>query len=78
MKAFNPDIIVPGHGPVMKGKESLNTHIDFFKSFREIIKDAIDADLKPENIEIPQVFEEINEETKLVTINHWLNYYKKK
>ncbi len=78
MKALNPDIIVPGHGPVMKGKESLDKHIDFFKSFREIIKDGIEKELKPEKIEIPQIFEEVNEETKLVTINHWLNYYKNK
>lgn len=76
MKALNPDFIIPGHGPVMKGSDKLDRHEKFFIDLRSIIKDAITDGLKPEEIEVPTTFDNVDPELKSLTVNHWLKYYK--
>jgi glyoxylase-like metal-dependent hydrolase (beta-lactamase superfamily II) len=77
MISLNPDYIVPGHGPLMKGKEKLHRHLEFFIEFRQIIKDAVKNDLKIEEIGVPPTFEEVDPELKFLTVNHWLKFYRK-
>ena len=76
MKALNPDFIIPGHGPVMKGRDKLDRHEKFFIELRSIIKDAIVDGLKPEEIGVPTTFDNVDPELQSLTVNHWLDYYK--
>lgn len=76
MKALNPDFIIPGHGPVMKGSDKLDRHEKFFIDLRSIIKDAITDGLKQEEIEVPTTFDNVDPELKSLTVDHWLKYYK--
>jgi glyoxylase-like metal-dependent hydrolase (beta-lactamase superfamily II) len=78
MYSLNPKYIVPGHGPLMEGKDSLKKHITFFKNLRKIIKDAIKDNLELTQIDIPNEFEVVNEELKPLTINRFLDFYKNK
>lgn len=77
IRDLKPEIIVPGHGPVMKGVKTLDRHILFLKTLRENIIMAIKENLKVDDIDFPDVFEEVNEEMKSVAINYWLQFYKK-
>ena len=66
MREMKPDIIVPGHGRILKGYD-----------FRSIIKDALSEGIPPNKVEIPTPYEPISLDFKNVSINHWYNFYKK-
>lgn len=78
MQVINADIYIPGHGPIMKGAGSLDRHVKFYNEFKTIIKDAIRDKTATEKISIPDTFGEPDEGRKNMTVNHWLNFYKKK
>jgi hypothetical protein len=62
----------------MKGSKSLERHINFYEDLRNIIKDAINDDLDPAKVSVPDVFGEPDEGRKNMTVNTWLNFYKNK
>lgn len=78
MKNLKADIYVPGHGPTMKGADSLERHINFYKELRNIIKDAIKDNLEPAKVSVPDTFGEPDAGRKNMTVNTWLNFYKNK
>lgn len=77
MKGLNAEIIIPGHGLVIKGKNSLNIYIKFFKDFRKSIKDAIKDNIPIEKIEIPHKFEIFRDDLKIRSVEHWYNFFQK-
>ena len=77
MQEINADIYIPGHGPIMKGASSLDRHIKFYNEFRNIVKDAIRDKITSEKVSIPDTFGEPDEGRKNMSVNHWLNFYKK-
>ena len=77
MKSLDADIFIPGHGRVLKGKNSLDIYIKFFREFREAIKDGIRDNIAPKNIEVPHEFAIFSEDMKTSSINHWYHFYKK-
>jgi len=77
MKEMKPQIVIPGHGKILKGYKTLDEYINFFKKVRMIIKDAINNEILPEKVELPTQYEIFNEELKSLTVNHWYNFYKK-
>ena len=77
MREMKPNIIVPGHGRILKGYTALDEYIQFFKDFRTIIKDALSEGIPPNKVEIPTPYEPISLDFKNVSINHWYNFYKK-
>ncbi|MFX1377176.1 MAG: MBL fold metallo-hydrolase [Promethearchaeota archaeon] len=78
MKNIKADIYIPGHGPILRGADSLERHIKFYKDLRDIIKDAINDNLEAANVSVPDVFGEPDDQRKNMTVNTWLNYYKNK
>jgi glyoxylase-like metal-dependent hydrolase (beta-lactamase superfamily II) len=78
MQNIKADIYIPGHGPILKGASALDKHINFYKDLRNIIKDAINDNLKPADISVPEVFGEPDTGRKDMTVNTWLNFYKNK
>lgn len=78
MKNIKADIYIPGHGPILKGANSLERHIKFYKDLRNIIKDAINDNLDAAKVSVPDVFGEPDEGRKNMTVNTWLNFYKNK
>ncbi len=78
MREINADIYIPGHGPIMKGANSLDRHISFYKDLRTIINDAIRDNVDVGKIEVPDIFGEPDEGRKSMTVNTWLNFYKNK
>lgn len=78
MKKINADFYIPGHGPVMKGANSLDRHIKFYKDLRNIIKDAINDGLEASKVSVPDTFGEPDEGRKNMTVSTWLNFYKTK
>ncbi|MEJ2249197.1 MAG: MBL fold metallo-hydrolase [Candidatus Lokiarchaeota archaeon] len=77
IKNLKPDLIVPGHGPILNGKEDLQNHIDFYKELRKSVRTGIMQGLKPDQIKAPKFFKQRADELKPVTIQHWYNFYKK-
>ncbi len=78
MQDIKADIYIPGHGPILKGPSALNRHIKFYKDLRNIIKDAINDNLKAADVSVPDVFGEPEDERKNMTVNTWVNFYKNK
>ncbi len=78
MREMDADIYIPGHGPILKGANSLNRHIDFMIEFKNIIQDAIRDNLNAKDIGVPDIFGEPDANRKNMAINHWLNFYKNK
>ena len=78
MKNIKADIYIPGHGPILKGADSLERHIKFYKDLRNIIKEALNDNLDAANVSVPDVFGEPDAGRKSMTVNHWLNFYKNK
>ncbi|MFW9941686.1 MAG: MBL fold metallo-hydrolase [Candidatus Thorarchaeota archaeon] len=78
MREMDADIYVPGHGPILKGANSLNRHIDFMIDFKKIIQDAIKDNLNAKDIGVPDTFGEPDANRKNMAITHWLNFYKNK
>ena len=77
MKEMKPDLIIPGHGKVLKGYNALDEYIQFFKDFRATIKSAISDGIAPEKVEITTSFELDRPDLKISSVNHWYNFYKK-
>ena len=77
MKSLDAEIFIPGHGRVLKGKNSLDIYIKFFRDFQKAVKDGIRDNVSPENIEVPHEFAIFSEDMKTSSINHWYNFYKK-
>ena len=77
MREMKPDIIVPGHGRILKSYNVLDEYIQFFKDFRTIIKTALSEGIPPNKVEIPTPYEPISQDFKNVSINHWYDFYKK-
>jgi len=77
MKNLNAEFIIPGHGKALKGKNSLDIYIDFFKEFRKSIKNAIEDNIPLEKIDIPHKFEVFRDDMKKSSIEHWYNFFKK-
>ena len=77
MKSLDADIFIPGHGRVLKGKNSLDIYLKIFKEFQKAVKDGIRDNIAPENIEVPHEFAIFSEDMKTSSINHWYHFYKK-
>jgi glyoxylase-like metal-dependent hydrolase (beta-lactamase superfamily II) len=77
IKNLKPDIIVPGHGPILNGVEDLQKHIDFYKNLRKNVRTGIMQGKRPEEIKSPEFYTDRANELKLVTIEHWYNFYKR-
>ncbi|MFX1338734.1 MAG: MBL fold metallo-hydrolase [Promethearchaeota archaeon] len=77
MKNLNAELIIPGHGKVLKGKNSLDIYIDFFKEFRKSIKNAIEDNIPLDKIDIPHKFEVFRDDMKKSSIEHWYKFFKK-
>ncbi len=75
MKSLNAEIIIPGHGVVLKGKNALDIYIEFFKNFRKSIKNAIKENVSPEKVEIPHTFDTFRDELKTRSIEHWYKFF---
>ncbi|MFW9879510.1 MAG: MBL fold metallo-hydrolase [Candidatus Thorarchaeota archaeon] len=78
IREMNADIYIPGHGPILKGSNSLDKHINFFKEFRNIIQDAIKDNQDAKDIDVPETFGKPDPSRKTMAVNHWLNFYNKK
>ncbi|MHA2393960.1 MAG: MBL fold metallo-hydrolase [Promethearchaeota archaeon] len=78
MYDLNSDIYIPGHGPILKGADSLKRHIKFYEDLKNIIKDAISENLDSAKISVPDTFGEPDENRRNMTVNTWLNFYKNK
>jgi len=78
MKSLNAEIFIPGHGLVLKGKDSLEIYIKFFKDFQKSVKDAINDNVPPEKIEVPHKFQVFSADMEKRSVEHWYNFYKKR
>jgi len=78
MKGLSAEIIIPGHGTILKGRDALDLYIEFFKDFRKLIKDAIKDSIPLEKIEVPHKFEVFRDDLKTRSVEHWYNFFKKK
>lgn len=78
MYDIKADIYIPGHGPILKGAKTLKKHINFYEDLKKIINDAIKDNLEPSKISVPDTFGEPDENRRNMTVNTWLNFYKKK
>ncbi len=77
MKGLDAEIFIPGHGIVLRGKNSLNTYIDFFNDFKKAVLDAIKDDIPPEKIEIPHNFKIFRDDMMIRSVEYWYNFFKK-
>jgi glyoxylase-like metal-dependent hydrolase (beta-lactamase superfamily II) len=77
MKEIKPELIIPGHGKLLKGYHALDEYIQFFKDFRATIKNAISDAIPPEKVEITASFELDRPDLKTLSVNHWYNFYRK-
>jgi len=76
IESMNVDKIVPGHGSVLHSKKELKKHIQFYKTLRTIIRDAVKEGLPVDKIEPPDFFEFEAEVWKPVAVENWSNFYK--
>lgn len=76
IEKMNINKIIPGHGSVLQSKNELKKHIQFYKTLRKIIRDAVNEGLPIENIEPPDFFEFEAEIWKPVAVESWSNFYK--
>ncbi|MHA2253078.1 MAG: MBL fold metallo-hydrolase [Candidatus Kariarchaeaceae archaeon] len=71
--------IIPGHGPILNGKDELEKIIDFFIYLKSQINAGIDAKRSIEEIsnaiEVPAFFTEASEWRKPELVENWYNYY---
>ena len=74
IKALNPNKIIPGHGPSLTG-DKITNHISNLQKLRTNIREAIEENRKPRDIEISDYYGEFHPRWWTRTLPHWFLFY---
>jgi cyclase len=77
MLRLDIDAVVPGHGPIV-GREHLQEHLNYLRSLRDIVQEAIADEKGPEDIEVPEFYETAEDWQIPEALKHLHNFYSAK